>query len=183
MPEFNEGVAAAVQRLSDRAMIQIRGDLESEAIASAISASFGVVVPKPHRILTEGARQLAWMSPDELLGMLPLEDGPAVVDSLADQLAEHHHMIAEVGSMRCEFALNGAVRDILAKGTPADVSPEAFSVGHFRRSRIGQLQAAFWLISETRSHVLCRRSEAEYFYDWLVNAADMDSAPRYFHTG
>ncbi len=173
--------ANRVELLPGRGMIMLRGSLNGKAFASAVAKAFGTGIPKSGRIVRSADRELAWMSPDELLGFLPIDGLPDTVSTLEDSLSGQHFLVADASSLRSEFAIEGAVRDILAKGTPADLSHEAFSVGQFRRSRIGQLQAAFWLTGDSSARVICRRSEAEYMQDWLTAAASAERAPRYFH--
>ena len=159
----------------------LRGSLNRNAFTDAVTKDFGTGIPKSGRIVRTNDRELAWMSPDELLGFLPVAGLAETVSALGESLADQHHLVADVSSLRSEFAIEGAVRDILAKGTPADMSHEAFSVGDFRRSRIGQLQAAFWLTGDSSARVVCRRSESEHMQDWLAAAASAARAPRYFH--
>ena len=170
-----------VELLPGRGMIMLRGSLNKGEFADAAAEVFGAGIPKPGRIAQNGDRELAWMSPDELLGFLPVDGLPDAVAALEKALTGQHHLVTDVSSLRSEFQIEGAVRDILAKGTPADLSHEAFSVGQFRRSRIGQLQAAFWLAGARRARVICRRSEAEHMQDWLSAAASEENAPGFFH--
>ena len=174
-------VANRVELLPVRGMIMLRGSLNRNEFAGAVTKAFGTAVPKSGRIVRNMDRELAWMSPDELLGFLPIDGLTDTVAALDDSLAGQRCLVADVSSLRSEFEIEGAVRDILAKGTPADMSPEAFSVGQFRRSRIGQLQAAFWLTGDSSARVICRRSESEHMQDWLTAASSEESAPRYFH--
>lgn len=173
--------ANRVELLPGRGMIMLRGTLNRNAFANAVTKAFGTGIPKSGRIVRSKDRELAWMSPDELLGFLPIDGLTDTVAALEDTLAGQHHLAADVSSLRSEFEIAGAVRDILAKGTPADMSREGFSVGQFRRSRIGQLQAAFWLTGDRSARVICRRSESEFMQDWLTAAASEERAPRYFH--
>ena len=182
MPDTGAQIDAnRVELLPGRGMIMLRGPLNREEFADAAAEAFGTAIPKTGRIVQSKGSELAWMSPDELLGFLPAEDLPGTMAALKKALAGQHHLLADVSSLRSEFEIEGAVRDILAKGTPADLSHAAFSVGQFRRSRIGQLQAAFWLTGDCRARVICRRSEEEFMRDWLTAAASEESAPRFFH--
>ncbi len=173
--------AGKVCRAKRRGMIMVRADLENEKASSAIAGVFAAEIPGVRRIVAGPERELAWMSPDELLGFVPLDAAGDTVRALQDALAGGHFLAADVSSLRTEFQITGAVRDVLAKGTPSDVSPAAFGAGEFRRSRIGQLQAAFWLTGENSARILCRRSEAEFMESWLAAAISPENAPNFFH--
>ncbi|MHA1127411.1 MAG: sarcosine oxidase subunit gamma, partial [Alphaproteobacteria bacterium] len=70
-------------------------------------------------------------------------------------------------------------REVLAKGAPVDLSPEAFGTGDLRRSRIGQLAAAFWMTGDESFELVCFRSVGAFMFDWLSNAAREGSLPEY----
>ena len=168
--------------MPDRGMLLLRGDLDAEPLRKALRRGFDSELPATGKIIFTGERTLAWMAPDELLGFLPPADLTAVMRQLVTDLQGVHHLVADVSSLRAEFELTGDVRDVLAKGTPADLSPASFGLGDFRRSRIGQLAAAFWLVDENRARVICRRSEEEFMFDWLCRASSPQNAPKYFHS-
>ncbi len=170
-----------VRLLTPRGMLMIRADLQDSMIAGIIAQTLAVAVPAPRRIDANEGRELAWMSPDELLAFVPIEDVDEMVHQLQNALADTHHLVMDVSSMRQEFELVGAVRDILAKGTPSDISPGGLKVRDFRRSRLGQLAAAFWLTEDESAHVLCRRSETDFMQRWLHAAALVQKAPKFYH--
>ena len=151
-------------------MVTLRGDLSSEPFQKAVGEVAGVFLPERGRISIEGDRALAWMSPDELLLLTP--DAQGAVAVLSNALAGQHFMAVEVSDARAFIVLEGAgVRDVLAKLAPVDLHPDAFAVGQFRRSHLGQVAAAFWLSAEDRAHVICFRSVAEYMFDLLSQSA------------
>ncbi len=158
-----------------RGMITLRADLDAPAVARAVKAVTGLAMPKPRRI-REGKRgAVAWMSPDELLLFTDHAGAAAAVQRIGRTLAELPHLVADVSDARAVFSLEGrGLREVLARGTPADLSPAALPVGEIRRSRLGQVAAAFWFSAPDRATVICFRSVAEYMFDWLTNAAATD---------
>ena len=60
---------------------------------------------------------------------------------------------------------------MIAKLAPVDLAPSHFAPGMFRRTRFGQISAAFWLLSETEARVICFRSVAEFMFNQLSAAA------------
>ena len=152
-------------------MLLIKADLASAPLVAAVERIFGVGVPG--RCMAEGDRELAvaWMAPDELLALVPAERVREALAELQSALAGEHALCADVSAMRACFEMQGeGVRDVLAKGTPADVSPSAFGPGGFRRTRVGQLAAAIWMLDGRSARIFCLRSEAEHLREWLGEA-------------
>mgnify|MGYP001269407716 CR=1 FL=1 len=63
---------ANVARVDGLGMIAIRADLARSG--DAIAEAAGLAIPLTTRIVTDGDRALGWMSPDELLLVLPGAD-------------------------------------------------------------------------------------------------------------
>src|SRR6056297_366096 len=112
---------AAVSELPVRGMIALRAELGAPAVAEALAA-LGLPIPARRRIEERGARAVAWMSPDELLLMMPQEAVPGVLQTLEQRLGEAHHLAADVSDMRALFRIEGAgAREVLAKLCPVDL--------------------------------------------------------------
>lgn len=89
-------------------------------------------------------------------------------------------MAVNVSDARATFTLEGqGAREVLAKGAPVDISPAVFGKGEIRRSRIGQIAAAFWTLDGETFEVVCFRSVGAFMFDWLSNAARDGSLPEY----
>ena len=79
---------------------------------------------------------------------------------------------------RAVFRLDGpGAREVLAKGAPVDLAPAAFGPGDFRRTRLGQVAAAFWMPEPEVFDLMCFRSVAGFVADWLATAARPGSLP------
>lgn len=170
--------AVKVTEAGVQGMITLRGDLGSEALAKAVKSAVGLAVPAPLAVKSGAKGAVAWMSPDELLLTVPYDQAEAAVAKLTKALADEHHLAVNVSDARAVFTLSGdAVRDVLAKGTPADVSPAGFTPGVIRRSQLGLVAAAFWMTSDTEVTVVCFRSVGEYMYNWLCTAAKPGTLP------
>ena len=165
-----------------RGMVTLRADLGATKVRKAVKAAIGVDVPQTRRAVLDGDRGALWMSPDELMLLLPHGEAAGAVAALSKALAGVHHLAVEVSDARAVFRLTGdlaAVREVLAKLTPADVSPGGFGEGEVRRTRLGQVAAAFW-IEDGGVTLVAFRSVAAYVFDLLSNAAAPDSAVRYW---
>jgi sarcosine oxidase subunit gamma len=173
--------AVTVRELGLGGMITLRGDLSSPAVAAAVEAATGRKVPGPRAILGDLGAGVAWMSPDELLVLVPYAEAARVAGEMTAALAGEHAMVVNVSDARAVFRVEGrGVRDVLAKGAPADLSSEALGPGEIRRTRMGQVAAAFWVSGPESFDLVCFRSVAGYMFDWLSTAAAEGSLPGYF---
>lgn len=157
-------------------MISLRGDMAAKPFVKAAVAAAGVNLPEPRKITLEGARGMAWMSPDELLILCPYDEVPARLADLQDKLRGHHALAVNVSDARAVFTLRGGpLRDVLAKLAPVDLRDAAFGAGDFRRTRFAQVPAAFWMPEQDVARVVCFRSVARYMFDLLSVAAQPGS--------
>lgn len=169
----------AVTEAPPTGMITIRADLG--ASGSAISKAVDVALPDPLALTRSGDRALAWMSPDELLLLTPPEDVAGMVDALEKALENDHHLVADVTDARVRVTLKGAGwREVLAKGSPVDLSPRAFPAGVIRRTRLGQIAVAIWSEKDDSADVLAFRSQSAFLVEWLTNAARPGALPGHF---
>lgn len=157
-------------------MITLRGNLASPVIAKAVKAATGTAMPDARQCVTGAKGATAWMSPDELLLMVDYATVDATIAKLEKALSGVHNLIANVSDARAVYDLNGAaIRDVLAKGSPADLSSDVLPVGEVRRTRIAQLAVAFWFADDNTARLVCFRSVAGYIMDWLENASETGS--------
>lgn len=154
-------------------MIILRAKPDVAGLAEAIAAATGCAVPEKRRIVLNGDRAAGWMGPDEYLLILPRIEAPAAVRTIGEKLAGQHHLAADISDMRAVFDIEGAKPgDVLAKISPADLSILAPS--ELRRSRAGQVPAAFWA-TEQGFRLVCFRSVADYMFKLLSHSAQKGS--------
>lgn len=162
----------AVAEAGLRGMISVRGDLSSRSLAAALRDVTGTDLPGPRRIQHKGERSLAWMSPDELLLLLPYADAPAVASALADGLSGDHALVADVSDARATFTLTGPKADqVLRKLSPADI--DNLSADEIRRTRIAQVACAFWRSGPQEITLVTFRSVAQYVFDLLATSSEI----------
>jgi len=85
-----------------------------------------------------------------------------------------------VSDARATFRLTGAgAREVVAKGMPADLSRRAFGAGAARRSHLGPVAAAVWVVAEAPEtlELVCARSVAGHVFDWLATSAREGTLP------
>lgn len=159
-----------------RGMITLRGDLSDAKLRKAIEAVAGCKMPGIGACNFKGEMALGWMSPDELLLMLPYPKAEATAAKMAKTLAKSHALVANVSDARAVFHIHGSrVRETIAKLAPVDTSPERFQPGQIRRTRLAQVPAAFWMRNPETLELICFRSVAGYVFDLLSNAAQSGS--------
>lgn len=171
----------AIREMGLQGMVMLRGDLAE--VAGAVREVTGADMPPTRGIVRGDGASVAWMSPDELLILCDHGAAEELVARLTEALAGRHHLAVNVSDARAMFALTGgrgALRDVLSKITPADMSADALKPGEMRRTRLQQVPAAIWFESETEARVICFRSVAAYVFDLLAMSA-RDSGPVGFH--
>lgn len=165
-----------VREIGPQGMITLRGDLSAPKVIAAVTDLTGLEMPNVRAANSAGDTGLLWMSPDELLVLVPYRQAPAAVDRLTAALDGQHVLVVNVSDMRALFQLRGTqLRDVLAKLAPVDFAPEAFPAGELRRTRFAQVAAGVWLLDDTSARIFCFRSVAGYMFNLLSAVADPDS--------
>lgn len=162
-----------VEQWADRGMISLKGDLGDSALHALCTGLTGVDFPGTLQANCVGEAGLCWMAPDELLLLMPHDRVAGAIAKIDEVLGGKHHLAADVSDARSLFLVSGgSPRDVMAKLTPVDVSPRNFSPGQFRRTRLAQVPAAFWMRDETTFEVIAFRSVGDYVFNLLSTAAD-----------
>ncbi|WP_158964538.1 sarcosine oxidase subunit gamma [Chachezhania sediminis] len=162
-------------------MITLRGKLGAAPVKNAAIGIGGVDMPDDGMISVQGDRAIAWMSPDELLIFCAYDEVGVALTAMERTLDGSFAMAVDVSDARAMFRLEGAaVRDVLAKLTPADMSVQGCPPGRMRRTRLAQVAAAIWLTGETTAHIVCFRSVAPYVFGLLSTAAQPGSDVGYY---
>jgi sarcosine oxidase subunit gamma len=172
-----------VREMGLQGMVSLRGDLSSAAMAKAVKSATGGAMPAPRAVVATEGGAVAWMSPDEVLILCPHAEADATVDALTKALAKAHHLAVNLSDARVMFEVKGeagALRDVLAKLTPADLSADSLKPGELRRSRLAQVPGAFWFVDETTLRVIAFRSVAKYVFDLLAMSAKPGGEVGYF---
>lgn len=164
-----EGVVS-LREAGLQGMVTLRADLAT--VAEAVKSVTGATMPDPRGISAGPDMQVAWMSPDEILILCAHGAADDVATRLTTALGDIPHLAVNVSDARAVFVLTGpqgALRDTLAKVTPADMA--ALSPGEMRRTRLQQVAAAIWFESDEEARVVCFRSVARYVFDLLELSA------------
>lgn len=157
---------ADIARIEGLGMITIRADLARAG--DAIAEAAGLAVPEPTRITSDGSRSLGWMSPDELLLVLPADETAEALAALDAALVGEHALVADMSDARAVFDVIGTgAGDVIRKLAPVDL--DAMPEDGLRRSRAAQTAAAFWRV-EGGFRLIGFRSTADYLGLILRNA-------------
>lgn len=172
---LNGKVAEGVVTVRDaglQGMITLRGDLANAKLKAACKKLTGQAMPALRKANVDGDKGLCWMSPDELLVLVPYAEAEAGVAALAKALADQHHLAVNVSDARAYITVEGGyAREVMAKNAPVDLDAAGFGPGDFRRTRIGQVAGAFWLDDAGAFHVVAFRSVGDYVFDLLAQSA------------
>lgn len=158
---------AKISQVHDLGMIQIRADLGRAG--DAIAGAAGLAIPAQGRSVSDGSRRLGWMSPDELLLVLPRAEVADTLAALTDALSTEHALVADVSDMRAAFRIDGVrALQVLEKLCPTELA--AMPQDGLRRTRAAQAACAIW--REGGGYVLIGfRSVADYLQGILTGAA------------
>ncbi|MEM9524341.1 MAG: sarcosine oxidase subunit gamma family protein [Pseudomonadota bacterium] len=174
---------AIVEEIGLRGMITLRGDLSSIRLRSAVTDLTHVDFPVRGTCVCSAGHGIAWMSPDEILVMCPHDAAGAETAALRKRLEGSHHLVVDVSDARAVFCVRGdASREVIAKLAPVDLHPDSFKPGMFRRTRLAQISAAFWMRDETVFELICFRSVARYVFDLLTTSAKSGAEVGYFQS-
>ena len=162
-------------------MITLRGDQGSAKMTKAVKDATGAAKPGQREITSSGDNGAAWMSPDELLVMVPYDSATEALTKIDTALKGEHYLAVNVSDARAMFEISGAgVREVIAKLCPVDMAPGAFEPGSIRRTRMAQVAAAIWMTDAETIRIVCFRSVAEYVYGLLCDAAEPGGEVGYF---
>lgn len=132
---------ARITQVYELSMIQIRADLSQAG--AAIAAATGVAIPDQTSVTTAGSRSLCWMSPDELLLVVPHVDLAPLLAALTQALADQHALVVDVSDMRAAFAIQGErALQVMMKISPCDLA--AMPANGIRRTRASQVACGIW---------------------------------------
>ncbi|WP_171173404.1 sarcosine oxidase subunit gamma [Ruegeria sp. HKCCD8929] len=167
---------ARIEECGLQGMITLRGDLSDKVVIKVVKDATGQKMPGQRQAHVDGEIGVCWMSPDELLVLVPYAEVEAKLAAMANALSGVHALAVNVSDARAVFRISGAsAREVLGKLAPVDLSPAAFGLGQIRRSRLAQVAGAFWLDTDDSFRVVCFRSAADYVFKLLKVAAQPGS--------
>jgi len=160
---------AQIREIGPLGMITLRAKAGTPGLDAAVNAATGCTVPALRRIERQGEKAAVWMSPDEILLIVPYAEVAAALGVIAVGLQGQHHLAVDVSDARAVFRIDGPKADqVLRKLSPVDF--DRVEPGEVRRSRAAQVAAAFWA-DEAGFTLVCFRSVAGYVMGLLSTSA------------
>ncbi len=171
-----------IAALDQFGMLTLRADINNMKFQKIIKDFFKLKVPSRLKISTNKNYFLAWMSSNEIMVITKNQNEIKEIKSnIENELKGMEALVLDVSSSRTLFSVKGSFwRELLAKGSPINLFPSEFNSNSFRRTRLGQVSTAFWMINEDEIYVLCGQSYNNFFFKWLCNAADEKSISKFF---
>ena len=161
---------ATIDEAGLRGMVTLRGDLTAPGLQEAVTAITGTDFPAQRAICRRGDHAVAWMSPDEVLLILPYANAGPATAALSGALGGTHHLVLKVSDARATFVISGPKSaEVIAKLAPADMGK--LPIGEIRRTRLAQSAVAFWRREDGAMELVTFRSTARYVFNVLCNAA------------
>lgn len=172
---------AVIEDAGLQGMITLRGDLSAAKVKKAATSVTGLAMPGQGAASSDGQNGICWMSPDEALVLCPHDAVADTVEKMTKTLGTVHSLVADVSDARALLRVSGPhAREVMAKLAPVDLRPSAFTPGMFRRTRMAQVAAAFWMPREDVFQIICFRSNAQYLFEVLGVAAQPGSEVGHF---
>ena len=164
---------AQIREIGPFGMISLRCDLAEKALPALVKSITGTKVPAARRIEQKDGKAAGWMSPDELLLILPYQDVVKAIDIIGKKLAAVHHLAVDVSDARAVFRIEGPqAAEVLMKLAPVNLAELA--PNELRRTRVAQVAAAFWQ-NEGGYTLVSFRSVAGYVMGLLEHSAQPGS--------
>jgi len=143
--------------------------------AGAVSS---VVIGEVDGVVAGEVRSVLWLGPDEFLVIGPVGDTGDLVGLLFEAIAEGPGSVVDVSANRDTLVLSGPkARDLLEKGCTLDLHPRSFTAGRCAQTTFARGHLLIWQTGAEDSpsgpvyRLLFRGSFADYFADWLLDAA------------
>ncbi|WP_170390449.1 sarcosine oxidase subunit gamma [Ruegeria arenilitoris] len=172
---------ARIEECGLQGMITLRGDLSDKLVIKAVKDATGQKMPGQREAFVDGETGVCWMSPDELLVLVPYAEVEAKLAAMQGALCGVHALAVNVSDARAVFRVSGSTaREVLGKVAPVDFSSGVFQPGRIRRTRLAQVAGAFWMDDEETFRVVCFRSVADYVFKLLKVAAQPGSEVGYY---
>ena len=170
-----QGLSIAMREISDRGMIDLRGEATSSKFKQAVKSVLGLDLPtKPRTADSKGGITVFWLSVDQWLITCPRGGEAALLKKLQDALNGVHSLAVDVSDMRAIIRLEGEhVREVLMKGSSIDFTMPEYKAGLVRRLVFAEIAALAHIVSDKPDTVdlYVFRSYADYTWKWLKATA------------
>jgi sarcosine oxidase subunit gamma len=168
-------LSIAMREISDRGMIDLRGEASSSKFKQAAKSVLGLDLPvKPRTSVSKGNITVFWLSVDQWLITCPRGGHHKLLADLTKALDGMHSLAVDVSDMRAIIRLEGEhVREVLMKGSSIDFTLPEYKAGLVRRLVFAEIAALVHIVSDKPDTVdiYVFRSYADYTWKWLKATA------------
>jgi sarcosine oxidase subunit gamma len=171
MPKSEVELTVLIEEVTNFGMVSLKVDLLDAKVREIIQSISGTRCPQIGKISDGKKMSVGWMSTDEYAIFSESSDAIKLVGRVSSKLKKYDHLCLNMSDSRRCFHLKGkGWREVLSKGTPADLSPKAFGQGVLRRTRIANVAVAIWSFNETEAFIISMTSVGDFIIEWLNNA-------------
>ena len=142
------------------------------ALINAVNTAFGVALPDGPRRATRGAVTFAGTGPDQWIASAEGSEAVGFAMKVRARIGPFA-AVADQSDSRLVLRLSGSrVHDVLAKGVPVDLHPNAFKPGDVASTVVGYIGTQIDMLDDSPAYQLTvPRSMAGSFWSWLTSAA------------
>jgi len=170
-----QNLSIAMDEISDRGMIDLRGEAGSAKFKQAAKAALGVELPlKPRTVAAKGDVTVLWLSVDQWLVCCSRNKTGALLDKLRKNLGTVHSLAVDVSDARAIIRLEGDnALEVLMKGSSVDFTLPEYRAGLVRRLMFAEIAALAHIVSDNPCTVdiYVFRSYADYTWKWIKATA------------
>ena len=164
-------LSIAIDEISDRGMIDLRGEAGSAKFRQAAKAALGVELPlAPRTAATRGDVTILWLSIDQWLVCCPRANTGGLLEKLRKNLDAIHSLCVDVSDARAIVRLQGDnALEVLMKGSSVDFTLPENKAGMVRRLMFAEIAALVHVVSDKPCNVdlYVFRSYADYTWKWI----------------
>ena len=181
MPKLDNEPTVSIEEVFDFGMVSVKADFLDAKTRALLESVTGITSPNIGRISIGKKISVAWMSVDEYAIFLKNSEANKMSDKISSQMHNHHHLCVNMSdSRRCYRLLGNGWREVLSKGTPANLHPKVFGKGSFRRTRIANIAVGIWVHDNNEAYLFSMYSVGNFIFDWLNNANLRDGMFSYY---
>ena len=171
MPKSEVESNVLIEEVTNFGMVSVKVDILNPKVREIIQSISGTQCPQTGKISYGKKMSVGWMSSDEYVIIGKSSDAIKLVDRIGSKLKGHDHLCLNMSDSRICFHLKGkGWREVLSKGTPADLGPKSFGKGVLRRTRISSVAVAIWNFNENEAFIISMTSVGDFLLEWLINA-------------
>jgi heterotetrameric sarcosine oxidase gamma subunit len=141
------------------------------ALTNAVNAAFGVSLPEGPRRDAQGAFAFSGVGRDQWIASAEGEEAAGFAARARARIGPFA-LVADQSDARLVLRLSGPhVRDVLAKGVPVDLHPQAFKPGDVANTVVGYINTQIDMIDDATFQLAAPRSMAGSFWSLLSASA------------